>query len=123
MFRFDRGVADPIMFSGSTLPPGPFVFVKIYAPLQNLKNIFKKCTVSDLPMQAFLIASQYRPSRPEPGASSMESHPLRYSLRQLRYFVVTAEALSFTSMHDDMRIRCIGKSFSLYPETIFDGYS
>ena len=27
----------------------------------------------------------------------MESHPLRYSLRQLRYFVVTAEALSFTA--------------------------
>ncbi|MFM0340630.1 LysR family transcriptional regulator [Paraburkholderia fungorum] len=27
----------------------------------------------------------------------MESNPLRYSLRQLRYFVVTAEALSFTA--------------------------
>ena len=27
----------------------------------------------------------------------MESHPLRYSLRQLRYFVVTAEVLSFTA--------------------------
>jgi len=27
----------------------------------------------------------------------MESHPLRYSLRQLRYFVVTAETLSFTA--------------------------
>ena len=27
----------------------------------------------------------------------MEIHPLRYSLRQLRYFVVTAEALSFTA--------------------------
>src|ERR1700735_3351786 len=31
------------------------------------------------------------------GRSRMESHPLRYSLRQLRYFVVTAEALSFTA--------------------------
>lgn len=27
----------------------------------------------------------------------MDGHPLRYSLRQLRYFVVTAEALSFTA--------------------------
>ena len=27
----------------------------------------------------------------------MENHPLRYSLRQLRYFVVTAETLSFTA--------------------------
>ena len=27
----------------------------------------------------------------------MESSPLRYSLRQLRYFVVTAEVLSFTA--------------------------
>ena len=27
----------------------------------------------------------------------MEGHSLRYSLRQLRYFVVTAEALSFTA--------------------------
>src|ERR1700739_2300411 len=33
----------------------------------------------------------------ENGALSMESQPLRYSLRQLRYFVVTAEALSFTA--------------------------
>src|ERR1700744_3983958 len=27
----------------------------------------------------------------------MEGHPVRYSLRQLRYFVVTAETLSFTA--------------------------
>jgi len=27
----------------------------------------------------------------------MEATPLRYSLRQLRYFVVTAEVLSFTA--------------------------
>src|SRR5579862_4783147 len=31
------------------------------------------------------------------GAKSMENQPLRYSLRQLRYFVVTAEVLSFTA--------------------------
>src|ERR1700743_3959187 len=33
----------------------------------------------------------------EHGALQMESQPLRYSLRQLRYFVVSAEALSFTA--------------------------
>jgi DNA-binding transcriptional LysR family regulator len=35
--------------------------------------------------------------RRQPGAKLMESQPLRYSLRQLRYFVVTAEVLSFTA--------------------------
>ncbi|MFW8369172.1 helix-turn-helix domain-containing protein, partial [Klebsiella pneumoniae] len=28
---------------------------------------------------------------------TLDTQPLRYSLRQLRYFVVTAEALSFTA--------------------------
>src|ERR1700722_2421030 len=35
---------------------------------------------------------------------SMENTPLRYSLRQLRYFVVTAEALSFTAASKILRI-------------------
>jgi DNA-binding transcriptional LysR family regulator len=34
----------------------------------------------------------------------MENTPLRYSLRQLRYFVVTAEALSFTAASKILRI-------------------
>jgi len=34
---------------------------------------------------------------PPNGAMPMDNQPLRYSLRQLRYFVVTAEVLSFTA--------------------------